>query len=559
MQAASKIPEDRASIRTGPGKNSTRRRRLTLLAMCIAQGMILLDITIVNIALPSIQRELHASSGELEWVISAYALSLAVLIPLSGSLGDRFGRKRFFAAGMVVFALGSVACALSASALELIAARALQGVGGAIMSALALSILSETYSGKARAGAIGIWATVAGLGFGLGPVVGGLLLGVFGWSSIFWVNLPFALAGIALTVTVVPESRNPDTRPVDVPGVLTSAAGLLALTFGLIESASNSWTSAPVAASLAAGLVLLASFVWWEHRAPVPMIPPAVVKLRSFTTSCGVYLLSYASLTGVYFYLTLLYQDVDGWTALRTGLSWLFMNIPFLVMAQFAGRLSRRLPARAIVGGGCLVTAAGILTFSTLTPSSPFIIAVIGYVLFGTGTGMWIPGVANVAMRDVPPGLSGTASGVFNASRQVGTSIGLAILGVIGADAATSAWTSRAAHLPGAARRAAIGQARNVASARISSVTRALGTGHRQAAEQAFSHGYHVAVLIAGLGLIAAAIIAAFGLRDNRRRELDAAAGKPASPGGPDNPTIVAQPHHTFVIRPDGGHNHVNH
>lgn len=265
MQAASKIPEDRASIRTGPGKNSTRRRRLTLLAMCIAQGMILLDITIVNIALPSIQRELHASSGELEWVISAYALSLAVLIPLSGSLGDRFGRKRFFAAGMVVFALGSVACALSASALELIAARALQGVGGAIMSALALSILSETYSGKARAGAIGIWATVAGLGFGLGPVVGGLLLGVFGWSSIFWVNVPFALAGIALTVTVVPESRNPDTRPVDVPGVLTSAAGLLALTFGLIESASNSWTSAPVAASLAAGLVLLASFVWWEH------------------------------------------------------------------------------------------------------------------------------------------------------------------------------------------------------------------------------------------------------------------------------------------------------
>jgi MFS family permease len=240
--------------------------------------MILLDVTIVNIALPSIQRELHASSGELEWVISAYALSLAALIPLSGSLGDRFGRKRFFAAGMVVFAVGSVACALSASALELIAARALQGVGGAIMSALALSILSETYSGEAaRAGAIGIWATVAGLGFGLGPVVGGLLLGVFGWPSIFLVNVPFALAGIALTVTVVPESRNPDTRPVDVPGVLTSAAGLLALIFGLIESASNSWTSAPVAAPLAAGLVLLASFVWWEHRAPVPMIPPAVV------------------------------------------------------------------------------------------------------------------------------------------------------------------------------------------------------------------------------------------------------------------------------------------
>ena len=211
------------------------------------------------------------------------------------------------------------------------------------MSALALSILSETFSGKARAGAIGIWATMAGLGFGLGPVVGGLLLGVFGWSSIFWVNVPFALVGIALTVTVVPESRNPDIRPVDVPGIVISAAGLLALTFGLIESSSSSWTSTPVWASIAAALVLLAWFVWWERRAPFPMIPSQVVKLRRFTTSCGVYLVSYAALTAVYFYLTLLYQDVDGWTALRTGLSWLFMNIPFLVMAQFAGRLSRQL------------------------------------------------------------------------------------------------------------------------------------------------------------------------------------------------------------------------
>jgi DHA2 family methylenomycin A resistance protein-like MFS transporter len=524
--APSRMPRERTSVNAGPGRNTAWRKRLTLLAMCIAQGMILLDVTIVNIALPSIQRELHESSSELEWVISAYALSLAALIPLSGTLGDRFGRKRFFAAGMTVFAAGSVACALSASAPDLIAARALQGVGGAVMSALALSILTETYAGKAQAGAIGIWATCAGLGFGLGPVVGGLLLTVSGWSSIFWVNVPFAVAGVALTITVVPESRNPQTRPVDVPGVTASAAGLLALTLGLIESASDSWASAPVWAALAAGLVLLAWFAWWEHRAPFPMIPSPVVKLRAFTTSCGIYLLSYAGLTGVYFYLTLLYQDVDGWTALRTGLSWLFMNIPFLVLAQSAGRLARRLPARAINGGGCLVTAAGILTFATLTPASPFALAVTGYVLFGAGTGLWIPGVAAVAIRDVPPGLSGTASGVFNASRQVGTSIGLAILGAIGTHAATSAWTSQAAHLPGAARQAAIGQARNVASARISSVITALGPGHRAAAEQAFTHGYHVAVLTAGLCLIAAAIIAATGLPGNRRRKLDPAGNK---------------------------------
>jgi hypothetical protein len=265
------------------------------------------------------------------------------------------------------------------------------------------------------------------------------------------------------------------------------------------------------------------------------------MKLRSFTTSCGIYLLSYAAVTGVYFYLTLLYQDVKGWTALHTGLSWLFMNVPFLVMAQFAGRLSRLLPARAIASGGCLVTAAGIITFSTLTPSSPFGIAVIGYALFGAGTGMWIPGVANVAMRDVPPGLSGTASGLFNASRQVGASVGLAILGSIGASAATSAWASKVAHLPRTVRHAALGQARNVASARIGSVTSALGPGHRVAAEQAFSHGYEVALLIAGLCLIATAGIAACGLIDDRRRQFDAATGEhhPRAAGPPRRPSAT--------------------
>ncbi len=509
------------------------QKRLTLLAMCIAQGMILLDVTIVNVALPSIQRELHESSGDLEWVISAYALSLAALIPLSGSLGDRFGRKRFFAMGMVVFTLGTVTCALSTSALELIGARAFQGVGGAVMSALALSILSETYSGKARAGAIGIWATVAGLGFGLGPVVGGLLLGVFGWSSIFWVNVPFAVIGIALTITVVPESRNPGSRPLDVPGILMSAAGLLALTFGLVESTSSSWASTPVWPSLAASVVLLASFVVWERRAPFPMIPSEVVTLRRFTTSCSVYLVSYAALTTVYFYLTLLYQDVDGWSALRTGLSWLFMNVPFLVIAQFAGRLSRRVSARAIAAGGCLVTAAGIFTFSTLRISSPFVIAATGYVLFGAGTGMWIPGVANVAMRDVPPGLFGTASGLFNASRQIGTSVGLAVLGAIGAAAATSAWRSRVSHLPDPAQQAAIEQVRNVAGARIGLVTRALGAGQRAAAEQAFTHGFEVAIRIAGLYLVVAALVAVFGLGDDHRREPGTAAVKPVSGTAP--------------------------
>jgi MFS family permease len=211
--------------------------------MCVAQFMILLDVTIVNIALPSIQHELHVSPGNLEWVVSAYALSLAAFIPLGGALGDRFGRKRLFMFGMVVFALGSAACAVSTGDAALIGARAIQGVGGAVMSALTLSILAETYPPRERAGAIGLWAAIGGLGFGSGPVAGGVLLTFFSWSSVFWVNVPIAVAGLAVSAVAVTESGNRLSRRLDVPGVVTSAAGLVGVTVGLIESSSHPWGS----------------------------------------------------------------------------------------------------------------------------------------------------------------------------------------------------------------------------------------------------------------------------------------------------------------------------
>jgi MFS transporter, DHA2 family, methylenomycin A resistance protein len=494
------------------------RRRLTLAAMCIAQGMILLDVTIVNIALPSIQRELHESAGSLEWVVSAYALSLATLIPLSGTLGDRFGRRRFFVLGMVIFAVGSIACALSGSDLALIGSRALQGVGGAMMSALTLSILSETYPKEIRAGAIGVWATCSGLGFGLGPVVGGLLLSRFDWSSIFWVNLPFAIVGIALGVTVVPESRDPVTRKLDLPGVGASALGLLALTFGLIESSSHHWGSWYVAAPLVVGGASLALFAVWEQRAKSPMAPPALLRLRSFGTSCGVYLFGYAALAGVMFYVTLLYQNVNGWSALRTGISWLAMNGPFLAMAQFAGRLNRRFPPNVVVGTGCLGAAAGILLLGAVTPSTPWVLTGAGYVLLGAGYGTLVPGVTNVAMRDVPQGFSGVASGILNASRQIGTSVGLAVLGTIGANAAVSEWSTKLRGFPASAQQMAAGQAHNVAGAQIGAITKALGSTYRSAAVDSFAHGYRLAVTIAGLCLLAAGALASWGMRQHQGR-----------------------------------------
>ena len=351
--------------------SESQRRRLTLLAMCVATFMIQLDVTIVNVALPSIQRSLHTTPGDLEWVISAYALALAALIPVGGALGDRYGRKRLFLIGVTIFTLGSIACALSGSDQALIGFRVVQGVGGAAMLALALSIITETFPTEIRASAIGTWAAIGGTGFGVGPVVGGILLSFFGWASVFWVNIPFAVVAIALTLTAVAESRNPAARRLDLPGVAASALGLVGITLGLVEASSHPWTATPVLGPLVIGAVFLACFALWERRTAHPMIPPTLLAARSFVSAAGVYLISYAAFGAFMYYLTLLYQDVNGWSPLRTGLSWLFMNVPFLLMAQLTGRIDRRHPPARVVGAGCVVAAIGIFALSRADPTSP--------------------------------------------------------------------------------------------------------------------------------------------------------------------------------------------
>lgn len=504
------------AVSAGPrhGLGDVRRRRLTLLAMCVATFMIQLDVTIVNVALPSIQRDLHMTPGDLEWVISAYALALAALIPVGGALGDRYGRKRVFLAGITVFALGSMACALSPSDGALIAFRVVQGIGGAALLALTLSIITETFPAGTRAGAIGTWAAIGGTGFGVGPVAGGILLSFFGWSSVFWVNLPFALIAVTLTLVAVRESRNPDSRRLDVPGVAASALGLVGITLGLVESAAHPWGSWPVAAPLAIGAAGLAGFAFWERRCAHPMVPTALLGARSFVSACGVYLISYTAFGGVLFYVTLLYQGVNGWSPLRTGLSWLLLNAPFLLMAQLAGRLDRRYPPSIVVAAGCVVAAAGILALSRAGTSTPFTLTAAGYLLAGAGFGVVAPGVTHVAMRDVPAGASGAASGVVNASRQIGTSVGLAVLGSLGVTAAASRWNGAIRHLAGPALAAAERQAQNVGGARISAVTRTLGHSYRHPAAQAFVHGYQLAVGAGAACLLLAAVVALIGFRN---------------------------------------------
>jgi MFS transporter, DHA2 family, methylenomycin A resistance protein len=508
-----------------------RRRSLALLAMCVATFMIQLDVTIVNVALPSIQRSLHTTPGGLEWVISAYALALAALIPVGGALGDRHGRKRIFLIGLTVFALGSTACALSGSDQWLIVFRVLQGVGGAAMLALTLSIITETFPTEARAGAIGTWAAIGATGFGAGPVVGGLLVSFFGWDSVFWVNLPFAALAVALTAVGVTESRNVAARRLDCPGVATSALGLVGITLGLIEASSHSWGSLPVTGPLAVGAVLLVCFALWERHSPHPMIPPTLLGARSFISASGVYLISYTAFSSMMFYVTLVYQDVNGWSPLRTGLSWLFMNAPFLVMAQLTGRINRRYLPSKVVAVGCVVAAIGVFALSRADTSTPFALTAVGYLLAGAGCGVLVPGVTHVAMLDVPAGVSGAASGVVNASRQIGTSVGLAVLGSIGTTATISHWHAALDRFPASARAAATVQAQNVAGAHIGAVTKALGTAYRDAAAQSFIHGYQLALGVGAACLLIAAATALFGFRRrSSEKPLMATTSAPALP-----------------------------
>jgi MFS family permease len=317
-------------------ERATARQRATLLAVCVGQGMILLDVTIANVALPSIQRELGVTPANLEWVINAYALALASLLLVGGTLGDRYGRKRLFVIGLALFTLFSAACALAQDDPELIAFRVLQGAGAALMAPLTLAILVDAFPAERRTAAIGIWAGVAGLGFGLGPVLGGVLIQAFDWSAVFWVNVPLGVFGVVVTLLGVRESRDPGARRLDPVGAVLVAAGLFLLTLGLVETNEHRWTSAHVVSLLVGGVALLALFLAWEHRVSHPMVPLSLFRDARFGTANAVYLLAYVALAGMFFFLTLYFQNVRGWSALKTGISWIPLNVPFLLITPFA-------------------------------------------------------------------------------------------------------------------------------------------------------------------------------------------------------------------------------
>ena len=489
------------------------RQRLTLAVACMAQGMMVLDVLIVSVALPAMQHELHLSPAGLEWVVSGYALTLAALIPTGGALGDHFGRKRVFVTGVILFTLASVGCALSVSGTMLIGFRVIQGIGGAVMSSLTLSLISEAYPPDARAGPIGLWAAVSGLAVAGGSVLGGLLLSVFPWSSIFWVNVPIGVVTVVICLIAVAESRDPVPRSFDVLGVALSASGLLLLTFGFVDSSDVGWQSPAVPICVAGGIAILAVFIAWERRTAAPMVPPALLRTPGFSRASAVYLLAYLAFSGFIYYVTLFFQNIQEWSALRTGLSWLFFCVPYFVVAQLGKQLARWLPVAWAVGSGCFIAAAGMLGMSQLTTATPFAWPAACYIVVGVGFGLMVPAGSSAAMAEVPDGSSGIASALFNSCRQIGTAMGLAILGSIAASTIVAGWHQRAGSLPPAERQPASQFGADVAGGQVHVVAASVGQDALSPAVASFLQGFELALLLAGLILAVAGAVGFLGLR----------------------------------------------
>ncbi|MGZ4381031.1 MAG: MFS transporter [Gaiellaceae bacterium] len=405
------------------------RKWWTLVVVCTGIFMLLLDVTVVNVALPDIQKELHASFSQLQWVIDAYALSLAALTLTAGSLADLLGRKRIFVLGVIVFTGGSLLCGVAPTANFLIVARGLQGVGGATMFAVSLALLAHEFHGKERGTAFGIWGATTGGAVAIGPLVGGLITEWIGWRWIFLVNVPIGAAALAITLLKVEESRDPEHGGVDVPGVLTFTGGLFLLVFGLVRGNSEGWTSPQILGVLVGSVVLLLAFVLIELRSKRPMLDLHLFRRPAFVgAQVAAFTLS-ASAFSMFLYFTLYLQNVLGYSPLQAGLRFLPITLMSFIVAPISGKLSSHTPVRLLMGGGLAMIVVAFLLMHGLTVSSGWTALLPGFILLGAGVGLVNPPLAATAVGVVPPQSTGMGSGANSTFRQVGIATGIAALG----------------------------------------------------------------------------------------------------------------------------------
>jgi len=481
------------------------RKELTLVVVCVAAFMLLLDLTIVNVALVSVQRSIDASFNELQWIVDAYALALAAVLLAGGALSDRIGRKRVFIGGLVLFILASMACGLAPSALFLDLARGVQGIGGAAMLASAPALLANAYSGAALAKAFGAFGGISGLAIALGPLIGGALTSI-DWRWIFFVNVPLGLLCLALAGQGLAESRIPGAAPVDWWGSVTLCAGLFLVVFGLMRGYNEGWGSGPILVSFAAGAALLVAFLIIQALRSQPLLRLSLFRNSTFSGLSVATVMANAAILPIIFLVVIYFQEADGYSAFRTGVLLLPLTVAIFVASVATSKLIGVLPTGILVGGGLLLTGLGLLLMRSLSAGSSWTALLPGFIVAGVGVGLFNPVRAHAAVAIVPPQDAGMSSGASSTFQEVGVALGIAGFGTLFA-------ARVAGHLGGAA--GSLSGSGQVVSG---------------AARRAFVSGIDDVFLFAGLtailgGLIALALI--------RERDL-----KPA-----DQPTTAGSRH----------------
>jgi EmrB/QacA subfamily drug resistance transporter len=417
----------------------------TLGALCFALFMIMLDNTVVNVALPAIQSDLGISRSELEWTVAAYALTFASLLLTGGKVGDLVGRRLVFTIGLVVFTASSLFCGLSSSATELIAARSVQGVGAALMMPATLSIISATFAARERGMAIGIWAGVSAMALAIGPLLGGIITEHISWNWIFYVNVPIGVLGVAASILIVPESRDTSREQrLDLPGLLSSGIGLLALVYALIEANTYGWASARIVGLFVLAAVALTAFVLLELHQRLPMLDLTLFRSGTFAGANLVAILVTLAMFGIFVFFPIYMQTFRGWSPIQAGAALLPWTLMIVVFAPIAGKLSDRVGSRWLMAGGMTVVSICCLLLSTVTLHSSFWHMLPAFILGGLGMSFVMTPMSAAAMGAVSVDKAGVASGVLNTFRQVGVALGIGIMGAIIADRAAAAARSGA-------------------------------------------------------------------------------------------------------------------
>jgi EmrB/QacA subfamily drug resistance transporter len=543
------------------------RRWWSLAVLCLCVVVIILDNTILNVALPSIVESMHASNSQLQWTIDAYTLVFAALLLTAGTAGDRYGRRGALMIGLGIFGAGSTMAAFAWDPLSLIAFRAVMGIGAALIFPTTLSIITNIFSGEERGKAIGIWSALSGVGIALGPILGGLLLEWFWWGSVFLVNVPIVLVGIPLVWKVVPTSRDPAEPRLDLVGVALSVLALGGVLFGIIQGPVGGWTSPPVLVGLIVGGALLVAFLVWERRDDEPMLPLEFFRNARFSAAAAAITLAFFGLLGFVFLLTQYLQFVEGNSPLVAGLRLAPPAAGLMISAPGAPRLARVIGAKFVVAGGLVVAAGALvaLSFESVLTSVPLQVSALA--LFGVGMGATIAPATDSVMGSVPRDRAGVGSAVNDTTRQTGGALGVAILGSIFSVLYSNGLGGLPGRLPppvasavddgiGNALRAAAGlppdQARTVVSTAKSAFTDAIGT---------------TALLAAGAVLIGA-VVALLALPSHAEEpepdDRGAVGGAGAGPvdgdarrGVEENVAIVRGRHgggHPVPARPDGAH-----